>query len=128
MRSLTVKLTLASLCASLISVVLVGLFARYQTGIAFERYIQDRMASEVLPVAADYYAQYGSWRGVDMALRGAVPALMGAEPPPPPPRADRPPPGGPPRADRPPPGGPPPGAPAGGPPPGGPPNRPYVLV
>ncbi len=103
MRSLTVKLTLASLCASLISVVLVGLFARYQTGVAFDRYVQDRMASEVVPVAADYYAQYGSWRGIDIALRGALPAPMGAGPPPP--RGDRPPPpgGGP--------GGPPPGAP-----------------
>jgi signal transduction histidine kinase len=105
-RSLTIKLTLASLCTSLISVLLVGLFARYQTGVAFDRYIQDRIASEVVPVAAAYYAQHGSWAGVDVALRDAAPLLMGAEPPPPP------------RGIRPP----------GGPPPGGPLNRPYVLV
>jgi hypothetical protein len=69
LRSLTVKLTLASLFSSLLSVVLVGLFARYQTGIAFDRFVQDRRTGAIVQAATSYYAQYRSWDGLDSALR-----------------------------------------------------------
>jgi signal transduction histidine kinase len=122
MRSLTIKLTLASLCSSLVSLMLVGLFARYQTGVAFDRFVQDRRAGAAVQNAAGYYVQHGSWAGLDAALHMAEARAPGGRPSNPPP--DRSPPG-----DRPPaggPSGPPPSEqpPAGGP--SGPP--PYIVV
>lgn len=47
-RPLTVKLTLASLFSSLLSLVLVELFARYKTGLAFDRFVQDRRTGAIV--------------------------------------------------------------------------------
>src|SRR4051794_22180062 len=84
MRSLTIKLILASLCSSLISLALVGLFAGYQTGVAFDRFVQDRRAGAAVQHAAAYYAQHGSWDGLDVALHtsgGRPPNLSSNRPP-----------------------------------------------
>src|SRR5262245_17299808 len=118
-RSLTVKLTLASLCSSLISVVLVGLFARYQTGVAFDRYVQDRALGVALQRATAYYERHGAWAGIDTLLHEGAGRDPGNFLPPP--RADRPPPGGPPA-------GRPPGPPPGGALPPGPPEAPPPFI
>jgi signal transduction histidine kinase len=84
MRSLTIKLIIASLCSSLISLALVGLFAGYQTGVAFDRFVQDRRSGAAVRHAADYYAQHGSWAGLDAALHrsgGRPPNLSSNRPP-----------------------------------------------
>ena len=100
MRSLTIKLTLASLCSSLISLALVGLFARYQTGVAFDRFVQDRRAGAAVQTATDYYEQHGSWAGLDVALHMAEARAPDNRPPNPP--ANRPPANRPPPRDQPP--------------------------
>ena len=93
LRSLTVKLTLASLFSSLLSVVLVGLFARYQTGVAFDRFVQNRRTGAIVQAATSYYAQYRSWEGLDTAFSRAFRAPDRAPDNPP---RDWPPPGVPP--------------------------------
>ncbi len=69
MRSLTVKLTLAFLLTGLVAVALVGVFARYLTGAAFGQLVREQELVDFTDTAAGYYAQYGSWQGVDEYLR-----------------------------------------------------------
>jgi signal transduction histidine kinase len=70
MRSLTLKLALAFLAVGLAGVVLVAVIVRRQTLLEFDRFIVDQYQAEILARAGDYYAQYGTWSGVETALRG----------------------------------------------------------
>lgn len=104
MRSLTVKLTLAFLLTGVIAVALVGVFARYLTGAAFGQLVREQELVDFTDTAAAYYAQNGSWQGIDeylrrnrpgdgMAVQGGT-AVQGGRPgqPGPPPQANRQPP------------------------------------
>ena len=63
MRSLTVKLILAFLLISVVSVALAAVLARAATGREFDRFIMDRARGEFLAGAASYYQAHGSWDG-----------------------------------------------------------------
>jgi hypothetical protein len=70
MRSLTLKLALAFLAVGLAGVVLVAVIVRRQTLLEFDRFIVDQDQAEIIARASDYYVQYGTWSGVETALRG----------------------------------------------------------
>jgi signal transduction histidine kinase len=67
MRSITVKLLLAFLGISLVSVVLIVLLARWTTDREFRSYLSDQNKTSLLNSLADYYGQAGSWQGVETA-------------------------------------------------------------
>jgi two-component system sensor histidine kinase BaeS len=78
MRSLRTKLVLAFLLISLVIIALVAVFARWNTSAEFRRYIFDRNQEGFVSVLANYYAQGGSWEGVqDIFRRGPMPFGMG---------------------------------------------------
>jgi len=64
MRSITVKLLLAFLGISLVSVVLIVLLARWTTDREFRSYLFNQNRNNLLSSLADYYSQNGSWDGV----------------------------------------------------------------
>ena len=70
MRSLTLKLALAFLAVGLAGVVLVAVIVRRQTLLEFDRFIVDQYQADVITRAGDYYVEYGTWSGVEAALRG----------------------------------------------------------
>jgi signal transduction histidine kinase len=67
MRSITFKLILSFLGISLISVLLVVLFARYTTDREFRRFTTINDRSTLMGTLKDYYATHGSWNGIDQA-------------------------------------------------------------
>jgi signal transduction histidine kinase len=85
-RSLTLKLTFAFLLTGLVSVALAAIFARYFTGVEFNRFVGEREVRDFSAAVAGYYEQHGSWAGVDTYLR--------LHPPPGSPDSALPPPGG----------------------------------
>lgn len=67
MRSIALKLVLAFLAVSLVSTVLVVLFARYNTVREFQQFTASNNLSSALDALQDYYATQGSWQGIQNA-------------------------------------------------------------
>jgi two-component system, OmpR family, sensor histidine kinase BaeS len=82
MRSISLKLILSFLVISLLSVVLIVLFARYTTSQEFRRFTETNDRSEVMETLEDYYLVNGSWKGIERAdLFMRYPAPNGNRPP-----------------------------------------------
>ena len=64
MRSITLKMVLAFLGIALISIVLIVLLARWNTGTEFSRFISDRRGEDMVVILEDYYSTNGTWDGV----------------------------------------------------------------
>jgi len=64
MRSLTLKMVLAFLGLGLISILLIVLLARWNTGTEFSRFVSDRRGADLVDSLANYYQTNGSWMGV----------------------------------------------------------------
>ena len=64
MRSITLKMILAFLGIALVSIVLIVLLARWNTGTEFSRFVVDRRGADLVQNLADYYSTQGSWEGV----------------------------------------------------------------
>jgi len=74
MRSITLKMILAFLGIALVSIVLIVVLARWNTGTEFSRFVVDRRGEDLVQNLADYYRTKGSWEGVDKTiLSEAVP-------------------------------------------------------
>ncbi|MBN2116007.1 MAG: HAMP domain-containing protein [Anaerolineales bacterium] len=67
MRSITLKLSLSFLGISLISVLLIVLFARYNTNREFRQFTEDNNRSTLMGTLQDYYMTRGSWDGIEQA-------------------------------------------------------------
>jgi signal transduction histidine kinase len=67
MRSITVKLLLAFLVISMLSVVLIVLSARWLTEREFRSYLFDQNRNSIITELADYYSKNGTWEGVENA-------------------------------------------------------------
>lgn len=67
MRSITLKLSLSFLGISLISVLLIVLFARYTTNREFRQFTEDNNRSTLMGTLQDYYLTRGSWDGIEQA-------------------------------------------------------------
>lgn len=68
MRSLTLKMVLSFLGIALISILLIVLLARWNTGTEFTRFVSDRWGEDMGENLADYYRENGSWEGVQRAI------------------------------------------------------------
>lgn len=68
MRSITLKLVLAFLGTALVSIVLIVLLARWNTGTEFSRFITDRHGTDQVESLIGYYQINGSWEGIDKAF------------------------------------------------------------
>jgi signal transduction histidine kinase len=79
MRSITVKLLLAFLAISMLSVMLIVLSARWLTEREFRSYLFTQNRNGIITALADYYDKTGSWTGVNGALltTGNSPVLRG---------------------------------------------------
>jgi two-component system sensor histidine kinase BaeS len=64
MRSITLKLIFSFLCISLVSVLLIVLFARYTTDRAFRQFTATSDRSSLVDTLKDYYIVRGSWKGI----------------------------------------------------------------
>ncbi len=69
MRSITVKLLLAFLAISMLSVLLIVLSARWVTEREFRSYLFTQNRNSIITSLADYYGANGSWQGVETALQ-----------------------------------------------------------
>ncbi|RPJ19281.1 MAG: HAMP domain-containing protein [Chloroflexi bacterium] len=67
MRSITLKLILSFLSISLVSVLLIVLFARYTTDQEFRRFTATNDRSSIVETLHDYYTAQGSWDGIEQA-------------------------------------------------------------
>ncbi len=67
MRSITVKLLLAFLVISMLSVVLIVISARWLTEREFRSYLFDQNRNSIITALADYYSKNGTWIGVENA-------------------------------------------------------------
>ena len=65
MRSITLKLIFSFLGISLVSVLLIVLFARYTTDLEFRRFTATNDRSTLIDTLKDYYIDHGSWAGID---------------------------------------------------------------
>jgi len=68
MRSITLKMILAFLGIALVSIVLIVLLARWNTGTEFSRFVVDRRGADLVQNLADYYSANGSWEGVGKTI------------------------------------------------------------
>jgi signal transduction histidine kinase len=68
MRSITVKLLLAFLAISMLSVILIVLSARWLTEREFRSYLFTQNRNGIITALADYYGKTGSWNGVNVTL------------------------------------------------------------
>jgi two-component system sensor histidine kinase BaeS len=68
MRSITLKMVLAFLGLGLVSIVLIVLLARWNTGAEFSRFVTDRRSADLVTTLQDYYRVTGSWDGVDVSF------------------------------------------------------------
>ena len=57
MRSITLKMVLAFLGLGLVSIVLIVLLARWNTGTEFSRFVTDRQGADLVESLSDYYAR-----------------------------------------------------------------------
>ena len=71
MRSLTLKLTLAFILVGIIGSALVAFLVGVQTQRAFNQFVLNRYEQELLDGLTAYYAQFGTWEGVEIALARA---------------------------------------------------------
>ncbi|MGD0753318.1 MAG: ATP-binding protein [Anaerolineales bacterium] len=69
MRSITVKLLLAFLAISMLSVLLIVLSARWLTEREFRSYLFTQNRNTLITELTDYYSKNGTWNGVDAALQ-----------------------------------------------------------
>ena len=67
MRSITVKLLLAFLVISMLSVVLIVLSARWVTEREFRSFLFDQNRTSIVTGLAEFYSKNGSWAGVENA-------------------------------------------------------------
>ena len=82
MRSITLKMVLAFLGIALISIVLIVLLARWNTGTEFSRFVNDRRSAELVQNLGEYYSAYGSWDGVGkLIIAETVPQMPDGGPP-----------------------------------------------
>jgi signal transduction histidine kinase len=65
MRSIALKMVLAFLAISLVSILLIVLLARWNTGTEFSRFVVDRRGEELVERFAEYYATNGDWAGIE---------------------------------------------------------------
>jgi signal transduction histidine kinase len=65
MRSITLKLIFAFLGISLVSVLLIVLFARYTTDQEFRRFTATNDRFSIVEMLHDYYTAQGSWDGIE---------------------------------------------------------------
>jgi len=68
MRSITLKMVLAFLGIALVSIMLIVLLARWNTGTEFTRFISDRWGEDMGENLTNYYLENGSWEGVQRAI------------------------------------------------------------
>jgi len=68
MRSIALKMVLAFLGIALISIVLIVLLARWNTGTEFTRFVSDRWGTEVAENLGTFYQDNGSWEGVQKII------------------------------------------------------------
>jgi len=66
MRSITLKMVLAFLGIALVSIVLIVLLARWNTGTEFSRFVVDRRGAELVERFAEYYRTNGTWEGMEV--------------------------------------------------------------
>lgn len=64
MRSITLKMVLAFLGLGLISIVIIVLLARWNTGTEFSRFVVDRRGADLVDSLSNYYQTHGSWQAV----------------------------------------------------------------
>ena len=69
MRSITVKLLLAFLAISMLSVVLIVFSARWLTEREFRSYLFTQNRNNIITALANFYSKNGTWNGVDVALQ-----------------------------------------------------------
>ena len=69
MRSITVRLLLAFLAISMLSVVLIVLSARWLTEREFRSYLFTQNRNSLITALGDFYSKNGTWNGVDVALQ-----------------------------------------------------------
>lgn len=67
MRSITVKLLLAFLAVSMLSVVLIVLSARWVTENEFRSFLFNQNRNNIITALADFYGTNGSWTGIENA-------------------------------------------------------------
>jgi two-component system sensor histidine kinase BaeS len=67
-RSITLKMVLAFLAIALVSIVLIVLLARWNTGAEFSRFVTDRRGADLVTSLEDYYRATGSWEGVGISF------------------------------------------------------------
>jgi two-component system, OmpR family, sensor histidine kinase BaeS len=67
MRSITIKLLIAFLAISMLSVLLIVLSARWVTENEFRSFLFTQNRNSIITALADYYAKNGTWDGVDNA-------------------------------------------------------------
>jgi two-component system sensor histidine kinase BaeS len=77
MRSIAVKLLLAFLLVSSISVLLIVFSVRWMTEREFKSYLFDQDQSSIVSTLTEYYTSHGTWDGVETAL-----FFPAAQPPP----------------------------------------------
>ncbi|HVM72658.1 MAG TPA: ATP-binding protein [Anaerolineales bacterium] len=77
MRSITVKLLLAFLAISMLSVLLIVLSARWLTEREFRSYLFTQNRNNIVTALANYYSKNGTWQGIDetMLAPGNMPPL-----------------------------------------------------
>ena len=79
-NSIAVKLILAFLVISLISLIFVGVLTRTLTNSTFERYLNAQDENRVVEIFANYYENQGSWIGVrttiDRKYTGMIPFTL----------------------------------------------------
>jgi two-component system sensor histidine kinase BaeS len=68
LRSITLKMVLAFLVIALVSIVLIVLLARWNTGTEFSRFVTDRRGADLVTSLEDYYRTTGSWEGVGITF------------------------------------------------------------
>jgi len=81
MRSITLKMVLAFLGIALVSIVLIVLLARWNTGTEFSRFVVDRRGADLVQNLADYYSTNGSWNGVGETIFSDIPQAPEGGPP-----------------------------------------------
>ena len=75
--SITLKLALAFIAVSLLTGLALAFFFRSLISENFERYVLDQQSQTKLTLVEAYYAQTGSWDGVDQVLSPGTGAMMG---------------------------------------------------
>ncbi len=68
MRSITMKVLLAFLVISMVSIVLIVLSIRWMTEREFRTYLFDQNQNNIVTTLADFYGENGTWSGVEESL------------------------------------------------------------